>query len=113
MKFINTVEAETAQQKYWAALNASTTSYAYRSQFDRKTQLMLERAELMLSMLHYDSKTKINYRKTLASIKVFNKNIRDIAEHRKYVEYLKSNGWVEKNTPQGLIYSVKKTALAA
>ena len=113
MKFINTVEAETDQQKYYAALNAETINIANRSHFSAQAQLMLERAEQVLSMLHYDSNTKLNYRKTLASIKVFNRNIQDVAKYQEYVEYLESKGFERKASKQGIIYSIKKTAIAA
>lgn len=113
MKFIRTVEAETAQQKYWAALNAETTNIANKSHFSAQAQLKLERAEQVLGMLHYDSKTKLNYRKTLASIKVFNRNIQDVAKYDDYVEYLTEMGFERKASKQGIIYAIKKSKLAA
>ena len=113
MKFINTVEAETAQQKYFAALNAETTNAANKTHFSAELQLRLERAEQVLSMLHFDSETKLNYRKTLASIKVFNRNIQDVAKYTDYVDYLESQGWQRKSSKQGIIYSIKKSAIAA
>ena len=111
MKFLNTVEADTQQKKYFAALNAQQQNLCNRSHFSPQAQLIMERAEIMLSMLHFDSKSRINYRKTLASIKIFNTNIRNKRQYREYVEHLVSQGFQVKHTRQGIVYSISKTHL--
>lgn len=111
--YIATVEATTDVKKYYAALNASTNNAVLKTTFSSKAQLLLQRAETVLSMFHYNSKTKINYRKTLASIKLFNKNVSNYKELQKYEAYLSDLGFVKKVSPQGIVYSINKNALAA
>ena len=112
MKKINTQEAETSQQKYWAYLDARTTSAALRTTFSNPAQLIMDRAQMMLSMLHFDSATELNFRKTLAAVKVFNPNVSNPKQHREYVKHLESLGFTVKTNPRReVIYSIKKSQL--
>lgn len=112
MKFINTIEAETAQKKYYAAMDAAVTNQVNKTHFTAKQILMLERAQLALSMLHFDSDTKLNYRKTIASIKVFNRNVQNKKQYQEYIAHLTNLGFERKASKQGIIYAIKKSLLA-
>lgn len=114
MKHINTVEAENNTKKYYAFLNARTTSAVYKTTFTDKAVLLMERASFMLSMLHFDSKYELNYRKTLAAIKVFNKNVKDKKQYREYIKHLRDMGFdIKVNDRLEIIYSIKKSVIEA
>jgi hypothetical protein len=112
MRNINTVEAATGQQKYYAWLNARSTSIANKSHFSTSAQLQMERVQVMLNMLHYNSAIEeVNYRKTLAAVKVKNRNVSNKKQHKEYIAHLEELGFVVKSSAQGLNYTIKKDIL--
>lgn len=114
MRRINSVEAQDPQQKYYAWLNARSTTIENKSHFSSKAKLCMERVYVVLNMLHYDSAVEeVNYRKTLASVKVLNANVTNKKQHREYLEYLENLGFEVKVSNQGINYTIKKQMLEA
>jgi hypothetical protein len=112
MRNINTIEAQTPQQKYYAWLDARSTTIANKSHFSAQAQLFMERVYVVLDMLHYNSAVKeVNYRKTLAAVKVLNRNVTNKKQHREYLEHLESLGFVAKASKQGINYTINKQIL--
>lgn len=114
MRKINTIEAQTPQQKYYAWLNARSTTIENKSHFSSKAKLIMDRVYVVLNMLHYNSAVEeVNYRKTLAAVKVLNRNVTNKKQYREYLEYLENLGFEVKSSKQGINYTIKKQLLEA
>ena len=105
IKQINTVDA--GENKQGARLNAFFTSRSNRARFTAAEQA---RAETFADVvrLAYAGEVIVNFRKTMATIKVMNKLIRDKRAAETLLQICKERGYKMRVSEQGINFNLQK-----
>lgn len=110
--FINTVEADTDLNKYYAYLNAKTTSAANSTTFSEEARLEIYRvANFIEFALDGEFAVYTAFRKTKATIKICDVNKYIVESNDMLAAMLgtwEERGYTFTYTPQGLNIGIKK-----
>ncbi len=105
----DTTNNKSAGQFAWAArMNAISTSNMHKQNYSDAQKLRAEQIRLALELVYYHKKVHNTFRKTKIAIKVENPRVADKKTLAQLEADWKAEGITSKNTPQGIIYSIKK-----
>ena len=105
---LDTKEASTFAQKWFAARDARMRSYTNSSHFTSEQKTKAERMKMVLEMLYAAREVHINFRKTFVSVKVDSLAVRDRKSLLQIESDWENEGITKVVSKQGVVYRIMK-----